>query len=126
MSAKGTFQVILTPQVDDGFPAGRMLIDKKYEGDLDGRGIGQMISKRTGSGAAVYYAIEEFSGSVRGKSGSFTLIHRGYMSKESQSLEVEILEGSGSGELEGIKGSMMIIQEANSHAYDFNYELVRP
>jgi hypothetical protein len=88
-----------------------------------GTGIGQMISKRTESGAAVYYAIEEFSGSVKGKSGAFTLIHKGYMSKESRSLEVVILEGSGSGELENISASMVITQDPNGHTYGLAYEL---
>lgn len=123
MSAKGTFEVDLTPQDDAGSPAGRMVMDKTYRGDVTGSGIGQMISKRTEGGAAVCYAIEEFSGSVEGKSGAFTLIHTGQMSKESRSLEVNILEGSGSGELENISGSMDIVQDANGHTYELSYEL---
>ena len=98
-------------------------MDKTYRGDVNGSGVGQMISKRTEGRAAVYYAIEEFSGSVQGKSGAFTLIHKGQMSKESQSLEVAILEGSGSGELESISGSMVIAQDANGHTYELTYEL---
>ena len=123
MSAKGTFEVDLTPQDDAGSPAGRMVIDKTYRGDMSGSGIGQMISKRTESGVAVYYAIEEFSGSVNGKSGTLTLTHKAHMSKESQPLEVAILEGSGSGELEGISGSMVIVQDANGHTYELTYKL---
>ncbi len=123
MTAKGTFEVDLTPQADTDSPAGRMVIDKVYLGDITGSGIGQMISKRTESGAAVYFAIEEFSGSIEGKSGAFTLIHKGYMSKESQSLEVVIFEGSGTGELETISGSMVITQDADGHTYELAYEL---
>lgn len=123
MSANGTFEVDLTPQQDEGFPAGRMLIKKTYQGDMDGSGTGQMISKRTESGAAIYHAIEEFSGSVNGKTGGFTLVHTGHMSKDSQSLEVNILEGSGSGELQDISGSMLIIQDANGHRYELTFEL---
>ena len=123
MFAKGTFEVNLTPQADAVSPAGRMVIDKAYLGDIEGSGVGQMISKRTEGGAAVYYAIEEFSGSVKGKSGAFTLIHQGHMSKEAQSLEVVILEGSGSGELENISGSMVIVQDANGHTYELTYKL---
>ena len=67
MSANGTFDVDLAPQEDVGSPAGRMLIKKTYLGDMNGSGIGQMISKRTESGTAVYYAIEEFSGSSQGQ-----------------------------------------------------------
>jgi len=123
MSANGIFEVDLTPQEDVGFPAGRMLIRKTYVGDMSGSGIGQMISKRTESGTAVYYAIEEFSGSVKGKNGDFTLVHNGHMSDESQSLEVTVLEGSGSGELQNISGSMAITQDANGHRYELAYEL---
>lgn len=123
MLAKGKFEVDLEPQNDEGAPAGRMLIKKTYSGDLRGSGVGQMISKRTSFGAAVYYAIEEFTGEVSGHSGAFTLIHRGFMSKESQSLDVEILDSSGEGELKNISGSMNITQKDGDHFYEFNYEL---
>ena len=123
ISAKGTFEVDLLPQDDTGYPAGRMLIRKAYLGDMKGSGMGQMISKRTETGAAVYYAIEEFSGSVKGKNGGFTLVHKGNMNKESQSLEVTILEGSGSGALESISGSMLIDQDENGHRYELTCNL---
>jgi len=123
MTATGTFEVNLDPQADADFPAGRMVIDKIYSGDVSGTGKGQMISKRTDGGAAVYYAVEEVSGSVDGKNGAFTLIHKGHMTRESQTLQVEILEGSGTGELEGISGSMAITQDSNSHSYELTYEL---
>ena len=123
MSANGTFEIDLTPQEDIGSPAGRMLIKKTYSGDMNGSGSGQMISKRTENGAAVYYAIEEFTGSVKGKNGGFTLVHKGHMSKESQSLEVTIHEGSGSDELQNISGSMQIVQDANGHKYRLTFKL---
>ena len=122
MSANGTFEVDLTPQEDTAHPAGRMLIKKSYQGDMLGSGIGQMISKRTAAGTAAYYAVEEFSGSVKGKNGGFTLVHSGFMSKDSQSLEITILEGSGTGELQGISGSMLIVQNVNEHSYELTFE----
>lgn len=123
MTAKGTFEVDLQPQADADSPAGRMVIGKTYSGDMTGSGKGQMISKRTAGGAAVYYAVEEFSGSVNGRSGAFTLIHKGHMTKDSQTLDVEILDGSGSGELENISGSMTITQDSNGHAYELMYKI---
>ena len=123
MPAKGQFEVKLEPQKDEDSPAGRMIINKMYNGDLIGSGVGQMISKRTAAGSAVYYAIEEFTGSVNGKSGTFTLVHKGSMSKESQLLNVVILDGSGDGELKNITGSMKIIQDGGNHSYELNYEL---
>ena len=123
MLANGTFEVDLKPQEDADFPAGRMLIAKTYFGDMEGSGTGQMISKRTAAGAAAYFAVEEFSGVVGGKSGAFTLLHNGYMDKETRSLEITILKGSGTAELESISGSMRIIQDENGHSYEMDYEL---
>lgn len=123
MPATGDFEVDLAPQADAGAPAGRMILNKSYQGDMSGSGTGQMISKRTENGTAAYYAIEEFSGSVDGRTGAFTLVHQGWMNKDAQSLDVTVLEGSGSGELATITGSMLITQDANGHRYEFTYEL---
>lgn len=123
MAAEGKFDVVLAAQQDTDTPAGRMIIKKSYEGAMQGSGVGQMISKRTDSGNAAYYAIEEFSGAVDGKQGAFTLLHKGHMNNASQSLEVTILEGSGSGELTNISGSLIITQEAGLHSYQLIYKL---
>ncbi len=123
MNASGTFEIQLTPQTDTVFPAGRMTINKKYTGGMVGSGKGQMISKRTQDGPAVYFAVEEFSGEVNGIKGSFTLLHRGYMSKDTKSLEVDIMAGSATGGLEGISGSLAIEQVEQSHAYTLTFEL---
>ncbi|WKD50462.1 DUF3224 domain-containing protein [Microbulbifer spongiae] len=123
MSASGAFEIQLDPQGDDNIPAGRMIFSKKYTGGLVGSGAGQMLSKRTDGGIAVYMAIEEFKGSLDGQSGSFTLVHKGYMSGETQRLEINILQGSGKGELKKISGSMQIIQEKDQHNYVLTYKL---
>lgn len=123
MEAKGTFEVKLDPQSDSKAPAGRMLIDKSYSGDFVGNGKGQMLSKRTTSGSAVYSAIEEVEGHISELSGSFTLIHLGAMSSKGQSLEVKIVNGSGTGDFENISGTLDIIQADGNHLYVLNYSL---
>jgi hypothetical protein len=123
MPVTGSFEIKLEPQEDADYPVGRLTIKKTYTGAVNGKGLGQMISKRTVGGSAVYYAIEEFKGNVNGKSGSFTLLHSGAMSKDSQSLDITILQGSGSRELENISGSMNIIQDGNNHRYELSYKL---
>ena len=45
--ASGTFDVKIPPQKDEGIgdpTVGRMSIDKRYHGDLDGTGLGQMLT----------------------------------------------------------------------------------
>lgn len=123
MQASGSFDVQLTPQEDAEFPAGRMLIDKTYAGGLEASGKGQMVSKQVEGGAAAYFAIEEVDGVLDGLRGAFTLLHRGYMDANGQSLEVTIMEGSGSGELEGINGTLRIIIDAAGHHYELDYAI---
>ena len=123
MLTKGMFTVKLEPQ-DDGYTnAGRMIIHKSYQGGLEGSGTGQMVSKRTKNGSSVYYAIEEFQGTVDGKKGNFTFSHEGYMTKDSQSLKIQIIEGSGTEELETITGSLLIKQENNEYSYQLKYNI---
>lgn len=123
MPAIGTFDVTLTPQQDEVSPVGRMLIHKEYHGAIEGVGQGQMISKRTESGNAVYSAIEEFNGSIEGKKGEFTLIHQGAMSVDEQQLSIHILAGSGTNELVGVEGNLVIIQKGKQHHYELTYSL---
>lgn len=121
--AKGAFEVKLEPQNDEAAPAGRMLINKTYSGEMVGTGIGQMISKRMASGTAAYYAVEEFSGKLANKTGSFTLLHEGFMDSSSQSLKITIMSGSGTEEFATISGSLEIIQQDDKHHYELSYTL---
>ncbi len=123
MIAKGTFEVDLTPISEDSHPAGRMTIDKVYSGDFVGKGVGQMLSKRTETGVSAYCAVEEVEGVLDGKSGGFTLIHNGVMSAESSSLEIIVLAGSGTGELTGISGKKEIVQSKEGHQYILTFSL---
>ncbi|MFD2165209.1 DUF3224 domain-containing protein [Thalassotalea euphylliae] len=123
MEATGKFDVSLTPQKDDKVNAGRMLIDKTYHGELTGKAVGQMLSKRLENGHASYIAIEDFDGELAGKKGGFTFIHQGHMSAQGQSLVIDIMPGSGTHELSGISGSLVIDIQDGQHFYTFSYSL---
>jgi len=123
MTATGTFDVLLEPQQDGKTPAGRMLINKVYKGDIQGTGIGQMLSKRMENGHAVYFAIEEVNATIDGKTGSFTLLHKGTMNPEGQSLSIEIMPSSGTGQLATISGTCDIEIKDKVHYYTLNYQL---
>ena len=122
VTTQGIFEVELSPQSDE-IPAGRMLIEKTFTGGLVGTGRGQMVSKQIEGGQAVYFAVEEFSGSVDGMSGSFTFLHKGVMDQVSQSLEIHVMTGSGQGELEGLEGKLSLDIVDGVHNYTFDYKL---
>ncbi|MCC8996931.1 MAG: DUF3224 domain-containing protein [Nitrosomonas sp.] len=129
MKISGNFEVKLTP-LDfstpglDGINLGRMSIDKKFNGDLRATSKGEMLSAMTSvEGSAGYVAIEQVSGDLSGKKGSFVLQHFGIMNRGSDRLVLEVVPDSGTGELSGLAGKMTINMREGLHLYNFEYEL---
>ena len=124
--ATGTFEVKLTPQDDksDDKTMGRMTVDKQWHGDLEGTGKGQMLTGGDVSkGSAGYVAIEKFSGTVKGRKGSFILQHSATMVKGEGQLTITVVPDSGTDELAGITGKLTIKIENGKHYYDLEYSL---
>lgn len=126
--ATGTFDVRITPLPADsvvaGTPIGRLALDKDFHGDISATSHGVMLAIRTAvEGSAAYSALEQVSGTVAGRSGSFVLQHTGTMHAGNQHLVVTIVPGSGTGELAGIMGMMEIIIEGGEHRYRLQYTL---
>ena len=108
----------------EGLTLSRNVVRKTFQGDMDGTSEAQMIAAFTGTpGSAGYVAIEHFTGSVGGRSGSFVLQHSGVMSKGDAQLTVIIVPDSGSGDLTGISGTLEIDNDQGQHSYILEYEL---
>lgn len=127
MTARGEFDVkVIRQPADDAAagPFGRLFLDKRFHGDVEGTSKGQMMAAGTAvEGSGAYVAFELVSGTVNGKSGSFILQHRGTMRKNVPILEVTVVPDSGTGELTGIAGTMRIVIEGGKHFYELSYTL---
>jgi hypothetical protein len=129
MKITGKFDVTVKPmgayaQGRDEINLGRMSIDKTFSGELDASSKGEMLSAMTPvQGSAGYVAIEQVTGSLSGKQGSFVLQHFGTMHNGKNRLVLEVVPDSGSGELSGLTGEMEIEIEEGQHYYVFEYEL---
>ena len=129
MKVKGEFEVKLNPiegyaEGKNGISLNRMSIDKTFSGDLNATSKGEMLSARTPvKGSAGYVAIEQVSGELTGRKGSFVLQHFGTMNNGAQKLILEVVPDSGTDELEGLAGKMSINIEDGQHFYEFEYEL---
>jgi len=129
MKITGSFDVKLNPiegyaKGKHGVQLNRMSLDKTFHGELDATSKGEMLSAMTPiKGSAGYVAIEQVNGSLSGKSGSFVLQHFGMMERGKDRLILEVVPDSGTGELEGLTGSMAINIEDGKHEYVFEYEL---
>ena len=108
----------------DGLKLNRNVVRKEFSGDVVGASEAQMIAAFTGTpGSAGYVAIEHFTGSVNGKSGSFALQHSGVMNRGDARLMVTIVPDSGAGELVGISGTLEIDNDQGRHSYILDYQL---
>lgn len=127
-TAKGTFEVKVTPVKDDEASAvegiGRLAINKTWTGDLVGTSKGQMLgSSNADQTTGGYVAMEVFTDTLNGKKGSFALQHHGTMGGGKYDINVEVVPGSGSGELKGIAGKLKIIIADGKHSYELEYSL---
>lgn len=128
MRAQGLFEVELRPldtyNTAEDAELGRMSIDKTFTGELTGSSQGEMLTGGSpAKGSAGYVAIERVTGTLGGKSGGFTLQHSATMTPEAQEQTIIVIPGSGTGDLEGLTGSMRIVIEDGQHRYVFDYEL---
>jgi hypothetical protein len=88
-----------------------------------------MITGSTAStGSMAYVAMERMTGRLNGRQGSFTFSHRATMMKgdapSAGELSVMVVPNSGTGELSGLTGSLMIhIDAQGKHTWTFDYSL---
>jgi Protein of unknown function (DUF3224) len=126
MTATGPFTIKLEPQE---MPAeqpllGRLTINKEFQGDLTATSVGQMLSARTAiPNSAGYVAIEQVTGTLHGREGTFVLQHSSSMIRGEPQQSVTVVADSGTGALEGLTGSMVINNVAGQHSYVFDYNI---
>ncbi len=126
--ANGTFRVKLNPLTLNNDTAdsslGRLDIDKQFFGDLNATSRGEMLSAGTAvKGSAGYVAIERVNGTLQDCTGSFVLQHTGTMNRGAPKLEIGVVPDSGTDQLMGLSGTMIISKVDGVHTYEFNYAL---
>jgi len=124
--ATGSFEVSLQPlsnaEVTSDTLLGRLLLTKKFSGDLAASARGQMLSAGTAThGSAGYVAIDHVTGTLDGRKGSFLLQHSGSMNRGVPTLSIMVIPDSGTDELTGIAGTLSINVVGGKHFYDFLY-----
>ena len=125
MHATGSFEVKVTPEQSSDPAFARMSLDKQFHGALQGVSKGEMLAFGTGAkgSSGGYVALEQFTGTLDGRSGSFVLQHNTTMTRGVPQMSIAVVPDSGTGDLTGISGTMKIIIQDGKHSYDFEYVL---
>ena len=123
--ATGTFEATLTPTDYCSVPGIRSIsFAKTYHGDLQGTSRGEMLLAGDPEGGnAGYVAIEQVTGTLAGRTGSFALMHAGTaVNREEAVVKVIVVPGTTGGELAGLHGTMTIAFTAGEHhPYSFEF-----
>ena len=123
-NAQGTFDLQLAPTGHAPDASLQSLsLTKTYQGDLEATSRGEMLASggppSTNGG---YVAMERVTGTLAGRSGSFSAMQLGSMSTgTAPQMTMQIVPGSGTGDLSGLYGTMTIAVTAGQHHYTIHY-----
>lgn len=128
LTATGTFEVKMAPTApmadSGGLKRGRFSNDKIFSGDLVATSHGEMLTAMTPvEGSAGYVLIEQVTGSLSGRTGSFMLQHSSTMARGVPNQSIIVVPDSGTGQLTGLSGSMTVEVSPGRHAYTLRYTL---
>ena len=109
VTLSATFTIALSPDAEIPGSAGRFTMEKTWGGDLRGVSRGTMLTAGDpATGSAGYVATERFDGTLDGRSGTLAFQQLGLMAAGEHTLQYVIAPGSGSGELQGVTGTLEI------------------
>jgi len=95
-----------------------------YQGELAGESMLHylMFYREDGSGASI--GLEQVTGSLGGRSGSFVLQHHGAFTSDRVQGDFSIISGSGTGDLVGLRGAgiLAVAGEPWSLTLDYDFE----
>jgi hypothetical protein len=89
-------------------------VKKTLDGNVKGESVGEILMFSAANGSAAYTVMNKVSGELCGLTGTFVLIHGATHSPNDTSKALgKIVPNSGTGELEGISGTVEFKTDEN-------------
>ena len=89
----------------DGSPKlTRSSVTNAYRGDIEGEGTVELLMMYRDDTSASYVGLERVVGRIGDRSGSFVLRHTGTFEGDTARTTWQVVPGSGTGELHGLRG----------------------
>ena len=109
---------------ENGRKLTRATVVKPYSGDLEGEGTMEYVMAYSSEASAVYVGIERVEGRLDGRAGTFAMKDEGTFEDGVAASSFTIVEGSGTGELEGIRGRASVdAVKADTQTMTIEYDL---
>ncbi len=111
-------------ELDSGGKLTKARVTFAYSGDLEAQGAWDALMCYRADGSATFTGFQQMAGQLDGRVGSFVLrADGGYSSGEATS-SWQVVEGSGGGDLRGLRGSgSSVATSGPGGTFTFEYEL---
>jgi hypothetical protein len=110
-------------EIDETAKFTRAVIHKKYIGELEGEGRLTYLMAYNPDGSATFVGIERITGSIKGKTGSFSTREQGTFVAGKVESSFTIIEASSTGELSCLIGQGYYITGHTPRvAFEFEYK----
>lgn len=127
--AKGTFTVSswdedTYEELEGGGKLTKARVTYGFNGDLEGRGDWDALMCYRDDGSATFTGFQRTTGTLGGRQGSFVLRADGTFSAGVARSTWQVVDGSGSGEFRGLRGSGTAVAEGGPGGmFSFEYRL---
>jgi hypothetical protein len=102
----------------------RATVTKSYVGDIEGDGQVEYLMMYRVDGSAAFVGLERVTGRMGGRAGSFVLQRTGTFESGVASESYVVIAGSGTGDLEGLRGEgTSAVGHGSEHPFVLKYEL---
>jgi hypothetical protein len=99
-----TYEPTTYDQPGEGPALVRIHVVEDFSGDIEGEGVAEFLQTTQGEEEASFVGVERVSGRIGGKSGTFVLQDQGTVKGTTVSGTWFVVPGSGTGELQGMRG----------------------
>lgn len=135
MKAKGTYQVKkweenVYEQISAEMKMTKASVEYSMSGEINGKTDVEYLmfykyfsAEDQHKSSAVYTGILRFTGSLQGKEGSFVIEDHGTFENGEAHSTLQIIAGSGIGELKGIQGTGLYSADKNGAQIELDYTL---
>ena len=113
-------------ELEDGAKMTKSTITYTYSGDVEGESQLEYLMYYNPDQSGTVVGLQRVTGSFAGKKGSFAIKHAGTFDKTGVKETLEIVPGSGTDDLVGLRGTgtMDIIGHMDAYPVEFCYEFV--
>lgn len=111
-------------ELPDGGKLTRAIVEQTFSGDVEGKGAVQWLMSYRSDGTAHFLGLQRVRGTLGGRSGTFLVETSGEFDGAEAHGSWTVIAGSGTGDLQGLRGTGSFRAPHGSHAsFELDVEL---